>query len=254
MGIYKTSLEWIEKNAKFYDIDDILTILNKYEKNFDTDSDEVLRQIRYILLVSKSGTVTRAAAGIFCKYARVEKINSDVKNEKGEYVWYSLRLPISDELKHAINRKAEEYKQKMYLFGNFDTEKKPHFVDLDLEKFEMNKKEYNKEDILTIIYKNRSFCSDTVKMLKYFLLRSHNRKVETLALNCFKNFAYVKKINTDKNNGDDNQCYYAIDVDLPQELKNYVTNTYFDLKCEDEFFKLADCNFIKDLRWWRKYD
>ena len=47
---------------------------------------------------------------------------------------------------------------------------------------------------------------------------------------------------------DDNQCYYAIDVDLPQELKNYVTNTYFDLKCEDEFFKLADCNFIKDLR------
>ena len=246
MGIYKTDLEWIEHNAYYYDFDDIVTILNKYEQNFSDDSAKALKEIRYLLLTSNNVSVTRAVAGIFCKYIKVQKYNSDVKNSKGELVDYELELPVSDILKHAITRKCEEYKKNCCISKNFSIKNEPHWVDLNLDNFEQNKKHYNKKDILTIIYQNKMHCSKTINALEYLMLQSHNKKFEAFATDCFRNYASVKKIDNGAKSG--KNYHYEIDAQLPQEIDDFVAKTYFDLKCEDEYFNLADCTFLQNLR------
>lgn len=245
MGIYKTNLEWIEKNANHYDVDDIVSILNRYEQNFSDDSAKALKEIRYLLLTSINVNVTRAVAGIFCKYIKVQKYNRDVKNSKGELVDYELELPISDILKHAIARKCEEYKKNCCISENFSIKNEPHRVDLNLDNFEQNKKHYNKKDILTIIYQNKMHCSEIIDALEYLMLKSHNKKFEAFAVNCFKDYAYVKKLTTNRANG--KNCY-EIDAQMPKEIETFVAKTCFDFKCEEEYFKLSDCTFLQNLR------
>ena len=246
MGIYKTDLEWIEKNANHYDVDDIVSILDKYEKNFNTESAKVLKEMKYLLTTSKNVGVTRAVSGIFCKYIKVQKHISDVKDAKGSYINYELQLPISDELKQAIDKKYEECKNKAYFSSNVESTQKSHCADLDLDKFERNKKLYSKRDILTIIYRNKMHCSKTINALEYLMLQSHNKKFEAFATNCFRNYASVKKIDNGAKSG--KNYHYEIDAQLPQEVDDFVAKTYFDLKCEDEYFNLADCTFLQNLR------